>query len=231
MVNKIINVNHKIVVLAFEHYYNTPIFLIYDLLSSTWKSGAKFPTSKHSITGFACCASPDGSIYIAGIRHREAAVYKVDEDKWELLPKMNQEMVYAWGVFIEGMFYVISREHSRHNGCERFDTNTRVWTTLINMSIPHPCRKVLYAFGQLIAYGGGGIKQYDWQGNIWRELDSQEDANDATVWCDRIFFCTSIYIPGRFNFYILKPGAAPSERLISFDNEQMSFKSIATIEI
>ncbi|GLJ34557.1 hypothetical protein SUGI_0695050 [Cryptomeria japonica] len=231
-VYKIINVNHKILVLAFERlafgrYYATPIFLIYDLLSSTWKYGAKFPSFKPDIKGFACCASPDGSIYIAGARDREAAVYKVDEDKWVLLPEMHQEMGSCRGVFIEGMFYVIG---FGNNGCQRFDPSTRVWTTIINMSMPHSCSIVLYAFGQLIAYGGGGIKQYDWEGNVWRELDTKKPFH-ATMWCDRIFFCTSICTPGHLKFYIYEPGTASSERLISFDDEEMRFESIATIEI
>ncbi|GLJ34539.1 hypothetical protein SUGI_0694620 [Cryptomeria japonica] len=231
---EIINVNHKIVVLGFE-YHITPFFVIYDLLSCTSKYGAEFPTPKPHGDSFAWCASPDGSIYIAGGKEgyinnklREAAVYKVDEDKWELLPEMNQEMYPCRGVFIEGMFYVIG-----YNGCQRFDPTTRVWTTIINMSMPPSRSFVLNAFGQLVVYGTAGIRQYDWEGNVWRELERfpQHIFRHvcATVWRDRILFC------GRPKFRMYKPGASPSERWISVDEPSIFDKIlvdfVATIEI
>ncbi|GLJ33727.1 hypothetical protein SUGI_0678040 [Cryptomeria japonica] len=237
-VSYIINVNHKIVLLGAERDIN-PILIIYDLLSNTWKYGAEFPIPTPSGLGFACCASPDGSIYIAGglarsglsLGMREAAVYKVDEDRWEILLKMYYGMYSCRGVFIEGMFYVMSL---RNLGCQRFDPRTRKWTMMFDMSLPSLCCKVLYAFGRLIAYGIKGIMQYDWQGRIWRELDpipgNLSFSSRATVWCDRIFFCGSF---GILRMY--KPGAPSSERWISLDVPknflEMNIVSITTIEI
>ncbi|XP_057824318.2 F-box/kelch-repeat protein At1g15670-like [Cryptomeria japonica] len=99
--------------------------LIYDVLSGTWKQAAQIPIGKRR---FACCATPEGSIYIAGGyakcdnagEPREAAVYKVDEDKWELLPQMLEEVGFCRGFFFEGMFYVIG------SVCQRFDPCTGV---------------------------------------------------------------------------------------------------------
>ncbi|GLJ53054.1 hypothetical protein SUGI_1130230 [Cryptomeria japonica] len=115
--SQIISVHHKIVLLGLEYYDSfSRKILIYDLLSSTWKQGAKMPTPRSFFTSFACCASPQGSIYIAGGKElygidklRDAAVYKVDKDMWELLPKMQEGIGIGMskGVFIEEMFYVI----------------------------------------------------------------------------------------------------------------------------
>ncbi|GLJ34249.1 hypothetical protein SUGI_0688220 [Cryptomeria japonica] len=135
-ISRIICLNHKIVLLGLKHtdVYTAKI-LIYDLLSCKWKQGAEIPTDR-SDNKFAFCASPEGSIYIAGgfskygrrRRLREAAIYKVDEDKWELLPEMNQGIDRCMGVFIEGMFYVIGNMCC--NKCERFDPETGEWTTI-----------------------------------------------------------------------------------------------------
>ncbi|XP_057851975.2 F-box/kelch-repeat protein SKIP20-like [Cryptomeria japonica] len=241
IVHKIINVNHKIVVLG-QSRHLTPLLLIYDFLPSIWKHGAEFPTPRPANLEFACCASPDGSIYIAGGNDnglnelREAAVYKVDEDKWELLPKMHQGMYSCRGLFIEGMFYVIDI-----NRCQRFDPTTRAWTT-INMSIPNSCLDVMYAFQRLIAFTSKGIEQYDWEGNLWRQLETLPQHHPvlnvcATVSCDRILFCGIFRNPDIYicKLYMYKPGAPFSERWISVDQPNSFLEgmvqSIATIEI
>ncbi|GLJ34843.1 hypothetical protein SUGI_0701700 [Cryptomeria japonica] len=150
--SEIISVNHKIFLLG-RSYVSTVNIWVYDLSSITWKRVAEIPTAR-SGTDFAFCASPEGTIYIAGgftkIRPghalREAAVYKIDEDKWELLPEMHQEIDSCRGVFIEGIFYVIGRD----NRTQRFDPTTRVWTTIVNMSWNHIFwNNFLYAFGRL----------------------------------------------------------------------------------
>ncbi|GLJ57729.1 hypothetical protein SUGI_1369360 [Cryptomeria japonica] len=241
IVHKIINVNHKIVVLG-QSRHLTPLFLIYDFLPSIWKHGAEFPTPRPANLEFACCASPDGSIYIAGGNDnglnelREAAVYKVDEDKWELLPKMHQGIYSCRGVFIEGMFYVIDI-----NRCQRFDPTTRAWTT-INMSIPNSCLDVMYAFQRLIAFTSKGIEQYDWEGNLWRQLETLPQHHPvlnvcATVSYDRILFCGIFRNPDIYicKLYMYKPGAPFSERWISVDQPnsflEAMVQSIASIEI
>ncbi|GLJ34522.1 hypothetical protein SUGI_0694220 [Cryptomeria japonica] len=244
-VHKIINVNHKIVVLDEEDNV-IPHFLIYDLLSNTWKCGARIPTHRHRFYPFACCASPDGSIYIAGGYNkyggnndhlREAAIYKVDEDKWELLPEMPQEIGNCKGVFIEGMFYVIGIVNNR---CQRFDPNTRVWTTITtNMSLPHFGLDILYAFGRLIAFNNEGIMQYDWEGNVWRELEPLPQLFTlfvrATVWCDQIFFCGNTHTLPHSEFYMYKPGPAFPQRWIYVDAPNISREllvyTLATVEV
>ncbi|GLJ34883.1 hypothetical protein SUGI_0702260 [Cryptomeria japonica] len=243
-VYKIINVNHKIVVLCADCDDLIANIWIYDLLSSTWKQGAEFPNPRAE-AGFAFCASPEGSIYMAGGNAkydddpelRDAAVYKVDEDKWELLPQMPQEIGRCKGFFIEGMFYVIGTSNNR---CQRFDPNTRIWTTLINMSLPDSWSDILYAFGRLIAFGRNGIEQYEWEGNVWRQLEPIPGKLKrvlATVWCDQIFLLAYENTSHMRPFvYIYKPGAAFSERWISVDQlnfflDSMTVRSIATIEI
>ncbi|GLJ34833.1 hypothetical protein SUGI_0701550 [Cryptomeria japonica] len=237
--SKIINVNHKIVVLD-GHFSLSPKIWIYDLLSSTWKRGADIPTPSDR-NKYAWCASPDGSIYIAGgydtiagRKLRDAAVYKVDEDKWELLPQMYENVGrYCRGFFIEGMFYVLYRYRT-----QRFDPNTRVWTTIANMSLPYSYYyDLLYAFGRLIAFTTKGIEEYDWEGSVWREVEPLPQGFTvlhATVWYDRIF------LRGYSNFmrpifYMYKPGAALTERWISIEEPNIFLEnyveSIVTIEI
>ncbi|GLJ14521.1 hypothetical protein SUGI_0234980 [Cryptomeria japonica] len=88
---------HKLVLWGVSKWCNISVILIYDLLSNTWKEGAQIPIA---ILGNGCCASPEGSIYIAGGYStsfpcrisRKAAVYKVDEDEWELHSDMHQEV-------------------------------------------------------------------------------------------------------------------------------------------
>ncbi|GLJ34247.1 hypothetical protein SUGI_0688170 [Cryptomeria japonica] len=209
-ISRIICLNHKIVLLGLKQSQGyTAKILIYDLLSCKWKQGAEIPTDRFDHM-FAFCASTEGSIYIAGGISkggrplRKAAIYKVDEDKWELLPEMNQEIERCRGVFIEGIFYVIG--YMCCNKCERFDPKTGEWTTMQSMFAPMH-KQVLYAFGQLIAFRIRGIDQYDWEGNVWRELVALPQEiklfhPTATVWNDRILLCG-------FNskFYMYKPGA------------------------
>ena len=97
MGTQIICVNNKIVLLNLQYNGNSSKeILIYDLISNTWKQGVECPNIRYDYN-FACCASPEGSIYTAGGLAqngvvRGAAVYKVREDKWE---------DWAWpGVFI-----------------------------------------------------------------------------------------------------------------------------------
>ncbi|GLJ14525.1 hypothetical protein SUGI_0235060 [Cryptomeria japonica] len=195
----IVCVKHKLVLLGlqFNRSYTSTI-LIDDLLSNTWKQGAQIPIAQ-SIHDFACCASPEGSIYIAGGYvncssasfsranfSRKAAVYKVDEDEWDFLPDMHYEMTDSGGVFYEGIFYVISS----NNRTQRFDPNTRVWT-ILNLSSPIPqCVHVM--FGRLIAVIDNKIEQYDWEKNVWIQLETLPKILEyvqATEWSGRIFMC------------------------------------------
>ncbi|GLJ34846.1 hypothetical protein SUGI_0701740 [Cryptomeria japonica] len=236
--------NIILVGLSFQGKHTTET-LIYDVLSSSWKQAAQIPTAR---SWFACCASPEGSIYIAGGRTnfnprralRDAAVYKVDEDKWELLPEMHQEVGVCTGVSFKGMFYVIG------NTCQRFDSNTGLWST-VNM-VGQSLLSIYVLFEQLIGFGTNRIQQYDWKGNVWRELDPlpQELVQVsprvwwgqiyATVWWDRIFLCgkDTDSIDQPTIFYMYKPGAPLSERWISLDRlnlVDMEVVSVSTIEI
>ena len=186
--------------------------MIYDLLSNTWKQGAECP-NLISYRDFACCASPEGLIYTAGqldTTHGvvcEASVYKVDEEKWEILPNMNQNIGLSKCVFMNGMFYVIGFPEE---GTQRFDPNTGVWETIDNMSQYH--EDAFHAFGRLLAYQIGSIDEFDWEENVWKQLDpipEHLEFNLATVWGDGIFFGTDI---PPLIFYIYRPEAALSDK-------------------
>ncbi|GLJ13378.1 hypothetical protein SUGI_0210970 [Cryptomeria japonica] len=81
---------------------------LYDFACSKWRQGAKAPKLR---TEFATAADEEGGlIYMAGGYSRlgaepvrSASVYNVEEDKWDLLPDMNNFR----GVFAEGKFYVM----------------------------------------------------------------------------------------------------------------------------
>ncbi|XP_057867031.1 F-box/kelch-repeat protein At5g60570-like [Cryptomeria japonica] len=232
-----------------------PGFQVSNLYS--YIQGAQIPIAQN-IHDFACCASPEGLIYIAGgyvncssasfsranFSHK-AAVYKVDEDEWDFLPDMHYKMTDSGGVFYEGMFYVISS----NNRTQRFDPNTRVWT-ILNLSSPIPqCVHVM--FGRLIAVIDNKIEQYDWEKNVWIQLETLPKILEyvqATEWSGRIFMCghetTLFWCP---KFYMHKFEATPSERWVSvnppleetIDNwisvnaslEETIVESIITVEI
>ncbi|GLJ34866.1 hypothetical protein SUGI_0701970 [Cryptomeria japonica] len=243
-VSRLVCVNHKLVLMGLKHHeHETRRILVYDFETSTWQQGAEIPTATSS-SMFACCASPEGSIYIAGglgqcdNSFSDAAVYKVDEDKWEILPKMHQEIGFCRGVFIEGLFYAIGIFNNR---AQRFNPSTREWTTLENTLGNSKYVQFLYAFGQLYAFGGEGVEKYDWEGEVWRELEplpQQLSFIRATVWCDRIFLSgyknTSLQ-SGHPVFYMYKPGAVITERWIAINKPEsfvdMEILSVATIQI
>ncbi|GLJ34863.1 hypothetical protein SUGI_0701920 [Cryptomeria japonica] len=241
-ISHILYVNYKLVLLGLKHNDNfTTKILIYDLLSSTWREGAEMPTD---MIAFAYCASPEGSIYIAGGRRKhfddddddddglsEAAVYKVDEDKWELLPEMRLRMGECKGVFIEGMFYVFGL--FRNFGIQRFNPNTRGWTTVRNMDLPYNSYDIMYAFARLFSFQVDGLEEYNWEGNVWRQFEAFPQNSvfiPPTVWCDQIFLCISDSF-----FYMYKPVAPVPERWVSLDRpenlEARQLIGMTTIEI
>ena len=159
----------------------------------------------------------------------EAAVYKVDEDKWEILPNMHRRMGLSSGVFMDGMFYVIGVPRE---GSQRYDPNRGVWTTINNMSL-QTHQDALYAFGRLIAFRRGVVDEYDWEGNVWKQFDlipEDIEFDLATVWCDRIFFYTNFPRP---IFYLYKPTAALSDTWtpINVYYPAMEIMCMTTIEI
>ena len=236
--SQIFGVKHKLVLVGVTEISNdTTSILIYDLLSCTWKEVDQIPTATDA---FACCASPEGWIYVAGgysnnngleSPTRKAAVYKVDENKWELLPMMNRGIANCRGVFIEGTFYVIGVSDDR---CQRFDPTTSLWTTMKNLYTSLD-DDVLYAFGRLLGFRRNGIEEYDWDSNTWRELKRLPEELwrvHATVWYDQFFLCGYTKTSARPVSYLYKP-----ETSISLDRTALLFlvgmdlSSVTTIEI
>ncbi|XP_057838803.2 F-box/kelch-repeat protein SKIP20 [Cryptomeria japonica] len=218
-----VSINHKLVFFGLYKQDTdkpTHVVLVYDFSSSIWKQGSDMPVF-HS--AFACAVSPhDGLIYIAGGYHRDGRkntmFYNVEKDKWEILPKMQQNITRCQGFFNHDKFYVISHYNS---DIEIFDTNKRLWTTLKNMWISgwHPDHCVA-GFGGLY-YFQNGVKEYDWKENVWRKIGHFPSMFEyvsfgGTAWQDKIFLIgIDSKDQERFSmFQLLKSGTMIFERWI-----------------
>ncbi|XP_059073147.1 F-box/kelch-repeat protein At1g80440-like [Cryptomeria japonica] len=133
---------------------------LYDFACSKWRQDAKAPKLR---TEFATAADEEGGlIYMAGGYSRlgaepvrSASVYNVEEDKWDLLPDMNNFR----GVFAEGKFYVMDNRYCRT--IEVFDSYTRSWKTMENRF--NSSHYFLSAFGRLHCFSDKGLIEYDYR--------------------------------------------------------------------
>ncbi|GLJ46883.1 hypothetical protein SUGI_0988920 [Cryptomeria japonica] len=133
-------VKQKLVLIKDMHLDPRRSFVwLYDFRNggSKWRQGAKTPTDLSN--GFASGADEHGGvIYVAGGFSndefdnpvRNASVYNVEEDKWDVLPDMNTDLEYFRGAFADGKFYVMGIPSDP--SFEVFDSYTRSWKTMEN---------------------------------------------------------------------------------------------------
>ncbi|GLJ34838.1 hypothetical protein SUGI_0701610 [Cryptomeria japonica] len=226
----------KLVLIGLEYdNRETQPILVYDFCFNRWHVNNEMPRMC-LLTKFAC-ASAQGTVYVVAIH--VAAVYDIDKDKWELLPPIpHPTRPLTSGLFIEGMFYVFGVQNRR---TQRFDPNTRVWTTAHNMPKIRHYWNALYAFGKLFVFGVNEITEQDLDNGNSREVtrfDTPFLVRSAAVWCDQIFLAGIPYPPiWRYHqaFYMLKPNATDSERLIPIEKPEKfpetNALTVATVEI
>ncbi|GLJ35157.1 hypothetical protein SUGI_0707650 [Cryptomeria japonica] len=209
--SKCICVNHKLIIIegsvARTKMKIHPVFH-YDFRSSKWSRGADMPTAR---AHFACSASPEGLIYIAGGMDNDeksefgAAVYDVDQNKWELLPDMNQSGGFT-GAFLDDKFWVM-----KGNLQEVFDVNTRTWALQESASQYMNDGKFVAAFGKIYSFMGREVWEYDTKQNSEKPVDLLPSEVSivwcVTLWRDKIFVCASD-VNGRACFYLYSPPRA-----------------------
>ncbi|KAH9313876.1 hypothetical protein KI387_022503, partial [Taxus chinensis] len=207
---------------------------LYDFSKSQWRRCKDMPVicSNGVSAAIAACTETGterGFIYVAGgynIVHGPkflgaAAIYRVEEDEWEILPNMNRD-IKGEGAFIDGKFYVIDESRS----AEVFHPDTRRWTTEKNRGNPDqivgPCMvpvgKRLYCYGFFT-----GFMEYMSKECVWKELGpcpmkDVYDLSSATQWGDNIIFGGSD-LRGRAVFRIFLPPATEGAQFSETDIE------------
>ncbi|KAH9317004.1 hypothetical protein KI387_018773, partial [Taxus chinensis] len=190
-----VSVNHKLIVMGLIKEAKEMVF-VYDFSSGRWNRGADHLPHRN----YFCCSvdCEKGLIYVAGGRdkdnkelRKEASVYNVEENSWELLPSMT------WGVdstnynsgFIDGKLLLVCMWSGR---LQIYDTKTSVWKALNACALRH-CGLCMAAFSGLIHYfeWEAEVIEYNIVENQWRVAGTVPDNlridGHAVVWRDKIF--------------------------------------------
>ncbi|GLJ06603.1 hypothetical protein SUGI_0042840 [Cryptomeria japonica] len=152
----------KLVVMGGWHpftWQSLKTVFVYEFTSATWRRGADMPTFRSL---FSCSCSSFSLIYVAGGHEddknalRSAEVYDVEDDRWDVLPDMNEGRDECASVFIDGILFVMSGYTTEMQGrfecsVQVFDSNSRIWNRVEDMwTLPQRCLRVcVSAFGRL----------------------------------------------------------------------------------
>ncbi|KAH9294235.1 hypothetical protein KI387_040559 [Taxus chinensis] len=182
-----VSVNNKLIVLGLSKQAKEMVF-VYDFCIGKWKRGADL---LKRIYGFCCSAdSVNGLIYIAGGCDEdckeviEAAVYNVEKNSWQPLPRMNFIADECYSGFADGKFFVVCEYEPK---AQVYDPHTGTWTTIDRYSVD-PC---LAAFGRLYYFQScGKVIEYNYLENEWSvagTIPRNFIVEYATLWRDIIF--------------------------------------------
>ncbi|GLJ14343.1 hypothetical protein SUGI_0231370 [Cryptomeria japonica] len=194
------------------------IIFIYDFCSGRWKRGADLPDNRYL---FGCSVdSTKRLIYIAGGSDNNdqilltAAVYSIEEDKWEYLPPMIWGDYACHCVFDDNKLYVMNR-HIIGGFVQCYDPNTRLWRgmtgfhgfTYPNLRVGSTCH-TLTAFGRLFYSCKGKVIEFDKVENRFHLVGTQCPqffiVNGMTMWHGQIVICGRI-TGGGTAFYLFEP--------------------------
>jgi hypothetical protein len=141
---------------------------IFDFVSAKWLRGADMPTRR---IGFACSVcSSTGLIYVAGGKDDQndlltVEAYNVEEDKWETLSPMSQQLGDCHGVFLGGEFIVFGENG---NNAEIFYPKTGLWRRVDDMwRFGSSFRFSLVASGNLYTFTERQLIKYEAEKNNW----------------------------------------------------------------
>lgn len=150
------------------------------------------------------CAVIGGKIYVAGGKCQlctatgmaSAEVYDPALDEWKSLPEMSTARHKCVGVSWQGKFHVIGGfagksdyiGNMERSSAEVYDGEGSQWNLIIGMwqlDIPPyqiiPVNDKLFSSGDCLNSWKGQIEEYDWNQNIWSEVDgSRFEALSAT---------------------------------------------------
>ncbi|KAH9302951.1 hypothetical protein KI387_014534 [Taxus chinensis] len=216
-----ISVNQKLVLMGgYLDLKPTKTINVYDFCSSKWRNGAEMPTAT---ADFACGASPEGMIYVAGggVDHDEsmdAALYDVNQDKWEVLPRMNRwPGLWCAGAFLDNKFFVIG-----FNNSELFDLRKRKWTILETHWNGGGVKTVTVSTS-LYMFKGENVTEYDCKENVVRNVEPlcyRFRAWWVTLCGERIFIYGFDLVSRRTRLLLFDPKAIPQEMLSACEGNE-----------
>eukprot|EP00249_Psilotum_nudum_P020539 c27748_g1_i1 orf=390-1475(+) len=175
---------------------------IFDFLKATWEKR----TDMLAIRSFFACGFMGDLVFVAGGHDdnknalKTAEVYNLKEDKWQELPRMNQERDECKGVTVNGKFHVISGYTTEAQGqflktAEVFDPCTYRWSLVDDIWPTANCPTAVFSFhGQLLAFQKDELRRYDFKSNVWRVVGVIPEmvlsaVCAATALTDSIFIC------------------------------------------
>ncbi|KAH9314197.1 hypothetical protein KI387_022824, partial [Taxus chinensis] len=197
--------NHKVVVIGLPEsdYHSGNIensIMVFDICSGKWKKGTDMPVCRDF---FSCSLSPQTKkhIYIAGgyiyidmdlSLHANqvsygAAVYSMEDNRWEILPGMGKEFsddCRCDTAFMDGNFLVV-----RDDDAKFYDPEAREWKLICTIID----RRVVYVgvFGRLYWFELKTVKEYNSMENKWSVVglfpECLHCVNFATKWNNEIF--------------------------------------------
>ncbi|CAN4087213.1 unnamed protein product [Withania somnifera] len=173
-----------------------PSVLKYNIGTNSWTKCAPLRTPRFN---FACMASLDGKIYVAGGQTTLdgatgtclAEVYDPVLDEWKQLPSMSTTRYKCAGLSWQGKFYVVGgfarRENSDTNqgpytiersSAEVYDPEHDTWDYVARMwDLDVPPYQIVNVDGKLFSSGDclntwkGHIESYDGKHNLWYIVD------------------------------------------------------------
>ncbi|XP_060178768.1 uncharacterized protein LOC132608960 [Lycium barbarum] len=173
-----------------------PSVLKYNVGTDSWTKCAPLRTPRFS---FACMASKDGKIYVAGgqtsldgaMGTSLAEIYDPVLDEWKQLPNMSTMRYKCAGVSWQGKFYVVGGFARRGNtnthqgpyimersSAEVYDPEHDTWNYMARMwDLDVPPNQIVNVDGKLFSSGDclnawkGHIESYDGKHNLWNIVD------------------------------------------------------------
>ncbi|GLJ35016.1 hypothetical protein SUGI_0704540 [Cryptomeria japonica] len=162
-------VDQKLIVIGLQYENEaTRATMVFDFMSSTWRKGAETPIQEFGHQ-CACCASPGGGlVYIA--QESQVAVYDVAQDKWELLPGIQDPIDLVRGYYIDGMFHVVSVFAKPFYQTYRFNPVTQQWEVLHGFNLlQYPPLSFVAEFGYIYSFDINKVMEFDCSRKIWIE--------------------------------------------------------------
>ncbi|KAH9314042.1 hypothetical protein KI387_022669 [Taxus chinensis] len=187
----------------------TKMVCLYDFSSCKWRQGTDMPRWRDQ---FASAADAEGRvIYVAGGCNkfraplRSAAVYKVDEDKWDFLPDMPTAMDGCQGAFVKGKFFVRDMYGAR---IQCFHPHTETWKTMADR---RNTGRIVSAFGNMYCFSSLGLIEYNCSESKWNIVGSYPTdrgrflVNWATVFGHNIILSTRKDYSSSFVHMLVSP--------------------------
>ncbi|GLJ35128.1 hypothetical protein SUGI_0707070 [Cryptomeria japonica] len=196
--------HHLVAIGLLNKYDNRASVLMFDFLSRTWRLGHDMPFRRYQ-SACAVSPSPNGLVYITGGVENlsenpisphllESYVFNVEENKWDVLPRMNPDspQYYCVAEFVDDRFYVVP-DHGR--SFQVYDPQIRLWKTINTDNTGEHVVNCISAFGRLYWFGLRRdtlvLEEFDFANNLFTTVGQypfQIRAVDRAVLCRDCIF-------------------------------------------